>query len=106
MRHIPRIILIHSCTYYSKTGIDAYNKPTYAAGAAVSFIRCEPVKHNAFTDTGESKDDKLTLFYDCVNSEPTTIIPKKGDKVNFLTTDYIVREVKDFSPIHYEVILK
>ena len=106
MRHIPRIILTHSVTYYGRTGIDAYNKPTYSTGAAVSFVRCEPVKHNAFNDTGESKDDKLTLFYDCVNSEPITVVPKNGDKVNFLTVDYIAREVKDFSPYHYEVILK
>ena len=106
MRPIPKRVLIHDVVVWSPTGTDRNNKPTYSASAPVSFVRCEPVSAWRQNSTGEMKDDKLTLFFDCVNSEPNSQAFKKGDKVVFAGRDFFVREIKDFSPHHLEIALK
>ena len=102
---IPREMLRHSVTFESLTGADADGNGTFATAAAMSFVWCEPVKDWLRNNMGEMKDDKLTLFYDCVNSDPAGTAFKKGDRVTFSGSVYIVRTVKDFSPHHLEVVL-
>jgi hypothetical protein len=108
MRPIPRIALPHSIVWYKRTGVDATNKATYAKGVKISFVRCEPMKQTAMKSLGEMKDDKITLFYDCVNSSPVGLVMSLGDKVEVGIggNSFTVRTVGDFSPHHYEVYLK
>lgn len=102
---IPRDILIHSATKYTTTK-DRYGKETISASAPITFIRCEPVSEWKQANIGEMKDDKLLMFYDCVNSLPAGLSFAKGDKVEFNGQDYTVRSFKDFSPHHLEINLK
>lgn len=106
MQPISRNILSHDVQYAKRTGTDADGNGIYATAVSIYFVRCEPVKSWLRNTDGEMKDDKLTMFYDCVNSDPSSANFKKGDKVVFKNEDYTVREVKDFSPHHFEVILK
>lgn len=106
MQPIPRKFLEHSASYEARTGTDADGNGTYASAVDLSFIRCEPVKAWVNASNGEMKDDKLTLFYDCVNSEPAGLTLAKGDRVTYNGALYAVREVNDFSPHHLEVALK
>lgn len=106
MKPIPRKYLIHSVAYESRTGTDADGNGTYATSVALDFVRCEPVQAWVNASNGEMKDDKLTLFYDCVNSEPTALPFAKGDRVSYNAALYVVRDVKDFFPHHLEVMLK
>ena len=80
MRPSPRRVLVHKVIVYSPTGTDRSNKPTYGASAPVSFVLCEPVSAWRQNSAGEMKDDKLTLFFDCVNSEPNTQALKKATR--------------------------
>lgn len=103
---IPQDILTHEVTLYATTGLDADNNPTYATAVVISFVRCEPVSAWRQNSNGEMKDDKLTLFFDCVNSSPNTATFKKGDKVVFNSQDYFIRDMRDFRPHHLEIYLK
>ncbi len=105
MRQIPKIVLIHSGTYYNVSK-DEYGNDTITASAPLSAIRCEPVKSSALKALGEMKDDVLTLYFDCVNSSPKGQTFSKYDKITFNGQSYEIRDVKDFSPHHYEVALK
>ena len=102
---IPREMLHHSATFEALTAADADGNGTFATAATISFVRCEPVKEWLRSNDGETKNDKLTLFYDCVNSNPAAIAFKQGDRVTFNGAAYSVRTIKDFSPHHLEVIL-
>lgn len=102
---IPREMLRHSVTFEALTAADADGNGTFATAVTISFVWCEPVKDWLRSNVGEMKDDKLTLFYDCVNSSPAAIAFKQGDRVTFGSDKYLVRTIKDFSPHHLEVIL-
>ena len=106
MQPIPRKFLEHTVTHEAATATDRNGARTYATGVAVSFVRCEPVSAWKAAQNGEMKDDKLTLFYDCVNSDPAGRTFKKGDRVTFNGAAYTVRDFKDFSPHHLEIFLK
>lgn len=106
MQPIPRIILIHDVTYERRTGTNADGKGAYATAVPVYFVRCEPIKSWVNAANGEMKDDKLTMFFDGVNSEPAMIDFKKGDRITFKSAAYTIRDIKDFYPHHLEIILK
>jgi hypothetical protein len=125
MQPIPRIALVHDILFESLTSRNADGDGTYATAQQIFFVRCEPIKDWIRNSNGEMKDDKLTLFYDCVNSLPMVVVPgvdpdpdtivegdplsivfKQGDRITFKSESYSVRTIKDFSPHHYEVILK
>ena len=111
MQSIPRIILCHAATLENRTGTDADGVGTYNTAVNLAFIRCEPVKAWSRSNIGEMKDDKLTLFYDCVNSEPVGVEFNPGDMVTFDGTAYTVRVCEVYhgegaEPHHFEVKLK
>jgi hypothetical protein len=126
MQPIPRIALVHEILFESLMSRNADGDGTYATAQQIFFVRCNAVAAWIRNSNGEMKDDKLTLFYDCVNSLPMVVVPgvdpdpdtiiegdplsivfKQGDRVTFMGDIYSVREVKkDSLPHHYEVILK
>lgn len=117
MRQIPRTALTHSVIYYEYDGVNEYGEPSYKStgvdehgeplfGVSVLYVRCEPVKQTALRALGEMKDDKLILFYDCVNSLPASIVFKPFDKIVFNSQDYIIRTVGNYAPHHVELFLK
>ena len=106
MQPIPRKFLEHTVAHEARTATDRNGAGTYAAAVTVAFVRCEPVSAWKAAQNGEMKDDKLTLFYDCVNSDPAGRTFKKGDRVTYGGAAYTVRDFKDFSPHHLEIFLK
>ena len=106
MQQIPRRVLNHSVTFYARSGVDTYNKVTYATGVNISYVRVEPVKQTSLKSLGEMKDDRMILFYDYKNSYPIGINIKALDKITYNGTDYIVRSVNDYVNHHCEVYLK
>ena len=109
-RPIPRRLLPHTATLYKRTGVDQYNDPTYAAGVALQFVRFEPTKKTALTALGEMADDKMMLFFDCVNSLPVGTTFGQMDRVVFGGFDLTVRQADPMTGSgadvhHYEVAL-
>jgi hypothetical protein len=71
-------------------------------------VRFQPVKQNAMTALGDMKNDRFTLFIDCVNSLPKGTVPAKKDRITFGNMALIVRDVipqygDDAGVHHYEV---
>lgn len=106
MQPIPRAALTHTASLETRTGTDADNNGIFSTAVDLSHIRCEPVKAWVNATNGEMRDDKLTLFFDCVNSVPASAVFEKGDRVTHKGIAYTVREVKDYAPHHFEVMLK
>jgi Minor capsid protein len=103
---IPRRLLIHSAA------LAPYVSPgppvSYGTSVSLSYVRLEPVKHNAMTSLGEMKDDKFLLFFDCKNSLPVGRTFAKKDKITFGALILSVRIVTpcygdDATVHHYEV---
>jgi len=107
---IPRRLLPHTATLYKRTGVDQYGKPTYASGVILQYVRFEPTKQTALTALGEQKNDRMVMFFDCVNSLPTTATFDQLDRVVFGAYDLVVRTRDDLfgddaAAHHYEVSL-
>lgn len=106
---IPRRLLPHTAILEPFDKIEG-SVPTYLAAVTLTFVRCEPVRHNAMTNLGEARNDKLTLFYDPKTSRPAGLVPTKKSKVTIDGVAYQVREVVPCygsgpSVHHYEVAL-
>lgn len=108
---IPRRVLCHMATLYPFVSIDEYQNVTYGTAVNLSYVRFQPTRQTALTAQGEARDDKLVMFYDCVNSLPLAVVPKEMDKLVFANLPFIVRTVNaeyamDTGVHHYEVMLK
>jgi len=106
MRPIPLVLLQHSATLYTVSGTDENNVPIISASAPLTAIRCEPIKDTANKSLGEMKDDKLKMFYDCVNSSPLDVVFNIGDNIVHKNNTYFIRTISDYAPHHYELFLK
>ncbi len=108
--NIPERLLIHSCTYTPQGSYDRDGNPTPGTSVTLAHVRIEPVLATMKATEGESKDDKLTLFYDPTQSTPA-IIPAELAKVTWNGAVYTVRSVQPCytcggdSVHHYEVAL-
>lgn len=89
---IPRRLLIHSGTLAPYTGT-VNSLKTYGAAVTLEHVRFDPVKQNAMTSLGDMKNDRFTLFFDCVNSRPAGTVPAVGDKITFGTLALFARKV-------------
>jgi hypothetical protein len=113
---IPRAALIHSAVAWTVT-LDEDRNETKGDEITLKYVRCVPVKQNILTANGLQKDDKLTMFYDAVNSSAwngTSQVkdwkPENGMKVLFDGTEYTMRVVQPMYACtaavhHYEVQL-
>lgn len=86
-------LLIHSCTYAAPAGTDRDGNETYGTPATLEHVRIVPVLATAKSDVGETKDDKLTLFYAPGISTPA-IVPEELARVTWKGADYTVRSVQ------------
>ena len=113
---IPRAVLIHSAKAWTVT-LDEDRNETKGDEITLKNVRCVPVKQNTLTANGLQKDDKLTLFYDVVNSsawngtaKAADWKPENGMKLLFNGTEYTMRVVQQMyartsAVHHYEVQL-
>lgn len=103
-------LLIHSIDYSEPAGRTRDGKTTYTTPVTVSAVRVAPVLETAKSDTGESKNDRLTLYVFCGISTPETV-PLELAKVVFNGKDYTIRAVTvcyaqdGTTPHHYEAAL-
>lgn len=108
--NIPERLLVHSCTYTPKTGYDRDGNPTAGESVTLAHVRLEAVLAAAKSTEGESKDDKLTLFYDPTYSTPA-IIPAELATIEWNGKAYTIRSVTPCytcggdSVHHYEAAL-
>ena len=107
---IPRTMLPHTATLKRATGIDENLNKTYAATVTLNFVRFEPAKKTALTSLGEQRDDKMVLFFDCLNSLPFGQTFEQLDEIEFNGIKLSIREVNPEytvygTPHHYEIYL-
>lgn len=88
---IPRRLLPHNAKYKPYSGTVSSVKQ-YGEEVDLEFVRIEPVKQNAMTALGDMKNDRVNLFYDCVNSRPIGLEFKVNDVVTFGGVAYTVRK--------------
>lgn len=86
-------LLIHSCTYAAPAGTDRDGNATYTEPATLEHVRIVPVLVTAKSDVGETKDDKLTLYYAPFISTPA-IIPEELARVTWGGKAYTIRSVQ------------
>ena len=106
---ISNSLLVHTADYYSFASIDQWNKRTYSTTKIeLSRIRVRPAKHLAVSQLGESKDDKLVLIFDKVNSIPNTVVFSQFDRIVYNGINYLVRTVEspsgDESGVHHDKV--
>lgn len=89
---IPQRLLVHTCTYETPSGYDRDGEPTYNEAVTLSHVRFEAVIATAKSDVGESKDDKLTLYYEPFFSNPA-IVPVELARVTWGGNAYTIRSV-------------
>lgn len=104
---IPRRMLPHVAVLSPYIGTIASVRQ-YGTDIDLSFVRFEPVRQTALTSLGDSKNDRFTMYYDCINSMPRGTVPKQFDKISFQFMMLTVRYVKpcygDRAGVHhYEV---
>ena len=113
---ISKHLLIHTAKAWTVT-LDEDRNETKGDEIILKNVRCVPVKQNTLTANGLQNDDKLTLFYDSVNSsawngtsQVKDWIPVNGMKVLFDGTEYTMRieqpvYARTAAVHHYEVQL-
>ena len=89
---IPARLLIHSCTYAAPTEYDRDGNATLGTAVTLSQVRLEPVTAATRSTEGESANDRLTLFYVPVLSNPQ-IVPEPLARVTWNSETYTVRSV-------------
>ena len=85
-------LLIHSCSYSTATGTDRDGNETWSEAQILEHVRIVPVLATAKSEVGESKDDKLTLYYKPGTSTPA-IIPAELARVEWQGHGYTIRSV-------------
>lgn len=89
---IPAALLIHSCTYTPTAGYDRDGEATPGTAVTLTHVRLEPVNAIGESTEGVTANDRLTLFYDPLYSEPA-ITPAPGAVVTWNSENYTVRSV-------------
>lgn len=103
-------LLTHDATLYPKASEDAYGNPVACAPVSLTKVRVSRVRYSPVTSTGESVNDKMTLIFDTLYSQPAGTTFKEGDTVAYDSVTYKVREVgkpsgDEAGVHHYRVIL-
>lgn len=107
VRPIPKELLIHSVVYEEHQEKDRYGNE-FKEPVTLSNVLVQPVSSIKRADSGDQVAYNSLLFFDCVNSLPSSITFVKGSKVSFHgETMYInkVNPIYTFSLHHYELEL-
>lgn len=115
LRHIKRgalmiDLLIHTCLYEEPAASDRDGNLILGEAVTLDRVRITPVLATQKANEGETKDDKLTLYYAPFISTPQ-IIPQELARITWQGKAYTIRSVqpcytKDGDTVHhYEVAL-
>ena len=85
-------LLIHTVIYERPTDYDRDGNATFAEPVTLEHVRIVPVLATQKSDVGESKDDKLTLYYAPFVSTPQ-IIPEELARVTWNGNTFQIRSV-------------
>lgn len=105
-----KALLIHSCTYEEPATRDRDGNATYGTAKSVSNVRFVPIEATVKSDVGETKDDRVTMYY-CPGISTPDFVPKELAKVTFNSEVYTIRSVQPCytqggtSVHHYEAAL-
>lgn len=89
---IPRSLLPQTVTLEPYTGT-ANQIATYGPAITLQHVRVDPVLQKAMTSLGDTRNDKLTLIIDRLNTIPSQTVPKEKDKVTFEGATFTVRSI-------------
>lgn len=106
MLPIPKKLLIHSATLNHAAGLDAWQKPAYAADIALTYIRIEPTSKIVVGANNQQLQLTSLLFFDARNSKPAGTVFVIGDRVTFGGAEhrvYSVDPLYDTKLHHYEI---
>lgn len=92
MKAIPRKLLNDTVIFTTKGSMDSWGVVTDGDPVTLNYVRLEKVRKNAFNSLGEAIEDKATLFFDCINSNPQVSF-NKGDKITHEGQDFTIREI-------------
>lgn len=110
IKPIPKRLLPNSCTYRQYLGNkgegDEWDNPV-----SLNFIKIGQKLQFTVNSNGREIVGNAKLFYDCVNSNGLTEVPKLNDIIIFDGREYKVFDTEilratSITPHHYEVILK
>ena len=108
---LPARFLIHSCIYSVPAGKDRDGNAVYS-DTALTGVRIAPVTlATAQNAQGETKNDRLTLYYDPIVSAPQGLKLEEQAKITWQGKVYFIRQVtpcctKDTDTVHhYEAAL-
>ena len=108
---LPARLLIHTCIYSVPAGRDRDGNALYS-DTALTGVRIAPVTlATAQNAQGETKNDRLTLYYDPVASTPQGLELAEQAKITWNGKVYFIRAVtpcytKDAGAVHhYEAAL-
>lgn len=86
-------LLIHRATVQAVTGYDEDRNEELSGAFDIKNVRFTAVRQTVLNAHGLAKDDKLTMYFDCVASEPTFYAPAEGDRITWEGKTYTVRAV-------------
>jgi hypothetical protein len=90
---IPARLLVHTCTYTAPAGgYDRDGEPIPGEPVTLDKVRLEPVNAIGNSTEGVTANDRLTLYYDPLYSQPA-ITPAPGAVVTWNGEDYTIRSV-------------
>ena len=86
-------LLIHTCTYEAPATTDRDGNKTYGTAQQLTNVRLVPVLATAKSDVGETKDDRLTLYYQPGVSSPS-ITPEELARITWNSEVFTIRSVQ------------
>lgn len=100
---ISENLLIHSCIYELPAEYDRDGDETFLEPLTLEHVRIEAVLATEKTSVGESKNDKLTLYYVPFISRPQ-IVPAELARITWNGKTFQIRSVTPFYTQNGEVI--
>lgn len=107
IRPMPLAVLIHTVTYEEYQKEDRYGN-NFKKPVTLENVLVQPVSSISRTATGDQISYNSLMFFDCVNSLPSTIEFVKDSKITFNGKSMIIDKVNPiytFDLHHYELEL-
>lgn len=86
-------LLIHTCIYREIVGHDRDGNKIYSE-TELTGVRLMPVLAINKDSVGETKNDRLTLYYDCVYSEPVGVMLQESAQIVWNGASFTIRSVQ------------
>lgn len=93
---ISKKMLCCTATAYKVTGKDEDRNDVYLEGVELTKIYIVSNRGESKGAQGFEASDSMTLYYDCLNSEPTGYEFGLGDKIEFNNQEFFISSIAPF----------